>query len=421
MNRTVFLLLFIFICGVVHAQYQLNRIADLIDPQRPHSVTFTLGEYGYVIGGMTNEGQPWNILRDVQRYDPINDSWEKLEDFPDYLTEAVSFIIGSKAYVVTGRSIEDNQHKSNKMYVLDTSTFQWEIKVVPPEIMRIRAVGFSLSGKGYICTGIDTNQTKILKDLWEYDPISDSWTKKEDFPGIERYDAACFSLNNKGYITTGSPPGYPGDTGYIVNDMWEYDPQHDTWTQKADFPGLKKTQATGISLGSHGYLFTGGEWWYNATNITFDMSIWEYDQNSDSWAVVDTFQGQPRLAARGFAINNSCYLISGWLMGFPFYDSWEFSTPYTATKEPLPDAGEASVYPNPFRDYFMIRGLDPNATYEVFLYDLKGVRVFYTTTNSGGSKTLRIPIPSFPEGCYLLRVVATDGTAVLSKKLIKRE
>jgi hypothetical protein len=238
---------------------------------------------------------------------------------------------------------------------------------------------------------------------------------------VERYDAICFVLNNKAYITTGTPPGEMyGDTAYYTNDLWEYDPQSDCWTQRSCFPGLEKTRSTGFSLGSYGYIFIGIFWDYSKGRI-YDRSVWEYNQPADTWSYVDTLEGSAREGARGFVINNHCYLTPGWFCDVPLNDSWEFSTPYTATKEPLPDAGEASVYPNPFRDYFMISGLDPNRKYEVFLYDLRGVRVFYTTTNSGGSKSLRIPTPSFLEGCYLLRVVAPDGTAVLSKKLIQQE
>jgi N-acetylneuraminic acid mutarotase len=425
MKKIVFLIIGISFSICTSAQYQLNQIADMYEPPRSHSVAFSIGQYGYVVGGMTMLSPPWHVQNDFQRYDPNNDVWTKLEDFPDSLAEAVSFTIDSKAYVVTGR-YQDSHNKSHNIYIWDTLSKEWTIKSVPPEICRIRAVGFSILGKGYVCTGIDEVQTTVLKDLWEYDPIADSWSRKTDFPGVERYDAICFVLNNKAYITTGTPPGeWYGDTTYFTNDLWEYEPQSDSWTQRACFPGLEKTQSTGFSLGSYGYIFTGfiftGFLGDSSKGIIYDRSVWEYNQPADTWTYVDTLEGSARQGARGFVTNNHCYLTPGWFMDFPLNDSWEFSTPYTTIKEPLPNDGEASVYPNPFRDYFMISGMDRKASYEVFLYDLKGVRVCYTTTNSGGSKSLRIPTPSFPEGCYLLRVVAPDGTAVLSKKIIKRE
>ena len=41
------------------------------------------------------------------------------------------------------------------------------------------------------------------------------------------------------------------------NDFWEYDPATNTWTQKADFGGTARQYATGLSIGSKGYIGTG--------------------------------------------------------------------------------------------------------------------------------------------------------------------
>ena len=86
------------------------------------------------------------------------------------------------------------------------------------------AVGFSIGNKGYIGTGEDTNGA--TKDFWEYDPDNDTWTRKADFGGTARSNAVGFSIGNKGYIGT-------ANWGNSSDDFWEYDPATDIWTRKS--------------------------------------------------------------------------------------------------------------------------------------------------------------------------------------------
>ena len=69
-----------------------------------------------------------------------------------------------------------------------------------------------------------------------------------------RLDAVGFSIGSKGYIGTGLP------ISGFVKDFWEYDPATNTWTQKADFGGTARHSAVGFSIGSKGYIGTGWKW-----------------------------------------------------------------------------------------------------------------------------------------------------------------
>src|SRR5207302_641276 len=105
------------------------------------------------------------------------------------------------------------------------------------------AVGFSIENKGYVGLGGSGS-----KDFWEYDPSTNTWTRKTDFGGIGRSDAVGFSIENKGYIGTG---------GGYMKDFWEYGPSTNTWTQKADFGGLGRSHAVGFGIGNKGYMGVG--------------------------------------------------------------------------------------------------------------------------------------------------------------------
>ena len=85
------------------------------------------------------------------------------------------------------------------------------------------------------------------------------WTQKADFGGTARSGAVGFSIGSKGYIGTG---------GIGVKDFWEYDSAINIWTQKADFGGTARSGAVGFSIGSKGYIGTGS---------TAAKDFWEYD------------------------------------------------------------------------------------------------------------------------------------------------
>lgn len=59
-----------------------------------------------------------------------------------------------------------------------------------------------------------------------------NWTKKADFAGLGREHPVGFAIGGNGYIGTGRDM-----TGTNHKDFWQYNPQLNIWTQKADFAG----------------------------------------------------------------------------------------------------------------------------------------------------------------------------------------
>src|SRR3954468_6201863 len=99
---------------------------------------------------------------------------------------------------------------------------------------RSTAFSFTIGGKGYAGTGVDS-VLKVLKDFWEYDTLTNTWTQKADFGGGTRFNGVAFTIGNKGYAGLGSST-YPSYTW--VTTWYEYDPTTNIWTQKGNFPGV---------------------------------------------------------------------------------------------------------------------------------------------------------------------------------------
>lgn len=141
------------------------------------------------------------------------------------------------------------------------------------EIERSTNVGFSVNGKGYNCGGAKANGTD-LNDLWEYDPATNSWSQKADLPGSGRRELTCFAIGNYAYVGLGWNAG----TGECFNSFYRYDASGNTWTSVADCPVSRYT-AGGFSIDSIGYIACGlapGEPRYK--------DLYAYDPKTNSWS-----------------------------------------------------------------------------------------------------------------------------------------
>src|SRR5262249_40561707 len=166
---------------------------------------------------------------------------------------AVGFAIGDKGYIGTGAGRDDtgNVIALSSFREYDPANDTWTRKAHLPGGPGARlayAVGFSVGSKGYIVTGSHLGLT-YSREVAEYDPVTDTWTRKADFGGIGRYDAVGFSIGNKGYVGLGFDSHLNG-----LSDFWEYDPANDTWTRKADFGGGPRFRPVGFSIGNKGYI-----------------------------------------------------------------------------------------------------------------------------------------------------------------------
>ena len=72
--------------------------------------------------------------------------------------------------------------------------------------------------------------------------------------------------------------GWVGAPLFRLNDFWEYNPSTNTWTKKADFGGVGRVAAVGFSIGSKGYLGTGQTNDYLAELSEETLKVfWEYN------------------------------------------------------------------------------------------------------------------------------------------------
>lgn len=194
----------------------------------------------------------------------------------------------------------------------------WERKSDLDGVARTQASSFTIGNKGYICCGFRGSSKTYLKDLWVYDIEGNYWTQGASMPdeASVRMDAAAFALNGKGYVTTGAIKEEPK---YLA-DTWEYNPSTDSWTRKDDFAGGMRFGAIAFAVGGYGYVGTG----YN-DNWLKDFYRFKPDAPAgQQWEVVNGYGGQKRKYASVFVLKDVAYICCGENNGGMVEDFWKF-------------------------------------------------------------------------------------------------
>jgi N-acetylneuraminic acid mutarotase len=232
-----------------------TRKADFAGPARGAAVAFSIGDRGYLGLGYGDNGR----FSDLWEYEPAADRWTQRASIPAAVRDhAAAFVIGQRAYVVGGMTCQGDACVSlRETWEYEPQADRWTQKADMPEETTAPAC-FVLSGIGYVGTGTQgpLSPQVLSRSLWAYDPQTDTWTRKSGFPGAARYRAVGFSMNGRGYIGTGLQ-SVTETSAVVSEDFWEYDPQVDVWTQKPDFAGPARGAAVSFTLGTRVFIGTG--------------------------------------------------------------------------------------------------------------------------------------------------------------------
>lgn len=252
----------------------------------------------------------------------------------DKRTFATAFSLNGNTYVVGGNA---SSVPLADVWEYNPLTDTWLQKNNFPGSPRGGATAFTIGGKAYYMCGSNyTNQ--YFSDLWEYDPATDQWAQKSGFPGGGRQEAIGFAIGNKGYFGTGWFESFnPNSTTWgAYSDFWEYNPTTDTWAPKAQMPGAQRGWAVATALGGKGYAGLGGNGNQNGSFNDF----YEYDPLADTWTAKASYAASVA-DAMIFTLNNEIYVCGGVNFGtngaynitrkyMPATDTWSAEAPMPA-------------------------------------------------------------------------------------------
>lgn len=401
MNYFIALSLIVFsFCSFGQTENFWTKKNDFSGFKRERAVSFTINDFGYLGTGIDTAE---NVLTDFWKYDATTDSWTQVADVPgDPRRNAIAFAIGAFGYVGTGinaaEASEPTAQPLSDFWQYNPVTNSWVQKASYPGNFGqgvYFSTGFAIDSKGYLCGG-KMGPNNYSNQLWEYKPSTDEWTQLPNFPGGLRYQLSSFTIGYKAYV------GFGTDQDLYRKDIWQFDATTNQWTAKADFPASERASATTFSIGQRGFVCVG------ANGGLLD-DLWEYNPFTDSWSNKASYGGSERKNAVGFVINGKAYVGTG--KGY----TGKKSSMQEYTPGSVLGTGEieieVSMYPNPSTDFVQLNYANDQID-QIELYSISGELLL------SGKALTSIRVAEFAHGNYIVigrknnQIVSTQSLIV---------
>jgi N-acetylneuraminic acid mutarotase len=370
---------------ILRSQGVWSTLSSLPATGRAFSYVFSVGDTGYVCGGL-NLGVTQS---DFWAYHPGTDTWVQKSTPPLISRQGVTFVINGKAYLCTGMEI-GNTTAHAEVWEYDPATDSWTQKNNFPGGARISAFGFAIGNKGYIGGGSFPAPNSFYYDFWEYDPANDSWTQIPNYPLPEYAGFGTFVVNGIGYVVGGLNSASITIPG---NKVWSFNPTTNQWTQKNNFP-INLGLTTGFSVAGEGYIVNGAT--QLGSNQQKINSLYKYNALADSWSLQANFPGPVRSSTHALVINNAVYAGQGLGLSSVYYTDWYKYVPAgTSSLHESNSMKTLDAYPNPASNMLMIQGAD--LSQPVTISDLNGRILKSSVTDPN-----YVDVSNLPAGLYIL-------------------
>jgi hypothetical protein len=192
------------------------------DPPHPGAdvptSSFGLGTYGYVLENRA-EGKLW-------RFDPLTLRWEAVSNVPVRKEgRFLSFALPTRAFVLAEPASRTDA--AGGLYEFIPARNEWQLRNPFPGENRRWGVAFVFGNKLYYGAGQSAGTLRPLRDLWAYDPATDTWGKVATYPGYGTVNLAVFATTQAVYLGFGQQvvagPAQ-GEAFTDVNDLWQFRP-----------------------------------------------------------------------------------------------------------------------------------------------------------------------------------------------------
>ncbi|HMX04688.1 MAG TPA: kelch repeat-containing protein [Chitinophagales bacterium] len=376
------------------AQNTWSPVADFAGGERERAVAFTIGGRAYVGTGVDSA----NVCKkDFWEYDPGSNSWTQKADLPgSQRRDAIAFTIGNRGYVGTGLNglVAWSGTKKKDFFEYNPITNTWTAK---DDFEGNSGQGiyyasaFATTTKGYVICG-KFGPSWYSNELWQYDPATDDWVKKANFPAGSRYGVSAFAIGDKGYVGCGA------DENYFTNDFYEYNEATNTWSEKASFPGSPRFNASAFAIDTRGFIGMG-------TDGGYQKDLYEYNPATDSWMQKANFPASERRSCVAFTINGYGYLGTGKGPTGLKRGMYKYK-PYFFLQNETDDyrlAAVVDITGNTPR--IIVQQSDVNTSYTLHVFNINGQLVFQNHQSGNGEFAIG---DLHANGLFVYEIAATD-------------
>lgn len=369
--------------------------------KRERAVAFTIGDYAYVGTGVDTAEKVHN---DFWSFDPVADVWTQVANIPGSVRRnAVAFTIQGFGYVGTGMdsvvATTPGANTLNDFWKYNPTTNSWSSIAPFPGSFGAGlyfATGFAIDSKGYVCGG-KRGPNNYTNELWEYKPSLNQWTQLPSFPGGVRYQLTSFVIDYRAYVGLGA------DQDMYRDDIWAFDATTNQWTSVSPLPASERGSAMTFTIGQRGYVCMG-------TNGGYLDDLWEYNPFNDSWSSRATYGGTRRKGGVGFSLNGLGYVGTGKGNSGKKSSFHEYHPPAVVGLDE--SEMEIALFPNPVQIELHISA-NLNSIEEFNVVDAMGRIVIQQEASN------KINVYHLPKGTYTLIAKSSTNEILSQKRFIK--
>lgn len=223
--------------------------------------------------------------------------WERRAPLLEANSEMAVAQLGDSIYVLGG--YPSSRQTVSTVQVYDAATDSWSLAPPLPKASN-HNMATAVLGKLYVIGGQTEAQGSgpFINDVYEFDPATQSWTEKAPMPTI-RSGGATAVIDNKIYVAGGRPPQ--------GHHFAVYDPVADEWTTLPDMP-TARNHLIAAAIEGKVYVFGGRFGAGFRSEVTDIVEI--YDPQTNSWSS-GTSMLTPRSGMNGIVANDCFHLLGG--------------------------------------------------------------------------------------------------------------
>ncbi|MBI4569006.1 MAG: hypothetical protein HY719_11485 [Planctomycetes bacterium] len=252
----------------------------------------TVNNIIYAIGGRVGDGSVKSAV--VEAYDPATNSWTTKQPMPTARDSLAVVPMNGKIYAIGGNG--GGVAASSIVEEYDPSNNTWSAKANLLSGRNQFTAVYAGAGKILVCGGVNSTSA-AMRDVELYDPVTGG-VSKANLP-IEVYAHASFASGDR-VLVVGRRAGSP----LFVGDVYEYDPNANSWSQKQAMPTARGYLSAAVIGGK---AFAIGGW---APDWSPLPTVEAYDWAANSWTTHAPL-GKARAGLATAVVNGKIYAIGG--------------------------------------------------------------------------------------------------------------
>ncbi len=370
----------------------------------------------YSLAGFTSG---LKIIGTTEIYNPASDVWSMGAPMPVPVTHMGVCVVDKDIWVVGGFTGNDPGVATNKVQIYNTTTNSWRNG---PSLPAPRGSGAAVynAGKIHFFGGLLPDRKTDVDEHYVLDPknLSKGWTPAARLPHARNHLSGA-SVNGIIYAIGGQ---YGHDNVEPKDQRWmeAYNPATDKWTRKADLPSARSHFEPGTIVHNGKIIIVGGRrgWLYFFNDIT------QYDPATNTWSELCKLPNR-NMAAAAKVFGDRLIVANGGIDGERYptdKTEWlpidpENNQISTVAKKSLLVQDEVStevtLYPNPTTGdiTLQLKGTSTKEKVSIVVKDMSGLPLMNKVVVSDiNTSSYQLPTNTLKQGIYFVEV--TQGSTI---------